>query len=138
MKIMIVDDEQRLLYTTKKLFSKIGIDVLTASSGEDALRLLESETVHVVFLDIKMPGMDGLKVLKEIKKINPMIEVIMLTGHASLEAAVEGIRLGAADYLIKPVSMKSLLGKSEEAFERRKKLEEKICLARSRNVVRGD
>jgi Response regulator containing CheY-like receiver, AAA-type ATPase, and DNA-binding domains len=138
MRIMIVDDEERLLYTTKKLFSKIGIDVLTASSGEEALRLLESETVHVVFLDIKMPGMGGLKALTEIKKIDPMIEVIMLTGHAALESAVEGIQLGAADYLIKPVSMKSLLSKSEEAFERRKKLEEKIHLARSRNVVRGD
>ncbi|MEF2145268.1 MAG: response regulator [Desulfovibrionaceae bacterium] len=132
---MIVDDEERLLYTTKKLFSKIGIEVLTASTGEDALRLLQEEKVHVIFLDIKMPGMDGLKVLSEVKKLYPMIEVVMLTGHAALESAVEGIRLGASDYLIKPVSMKSLLSKSEEAFERRKRLEEKIYLARSRNVV---
>ncbi len=90
MKIMLVDDEERLLSTTKKLFEKMGIDVFTSTSGNGALELLRTEKVHVIFLDIKMPGMDGMETLQRIKKDYPLIEVIILTGHATMESAVEG------------------------------------------------
>ncbi len=117
-KILLVDDEERLLSTTKKLFEKIGIEALTAISGNEALRILETREVDVIFLDIKMPGMDGMETLKRIKKNHPLTEVIILTGHATMETAVEGLKLGARDYLIKPVSMKDFLEKAEEAFEK--------------------
>lgn len=118
MKILLVDDEERLLSTTRKLFEKIGIEALTATSGREALDILSEREVDVIFLDIKMPGMDGMETLQRIKKDYPLSEVVILTGHATMETAVEGLKLGASDYLIKPVSMKDFLGKAEEAFEK--------------------
>lgn len=130
MKILLVDDEERLLSTTKKLFEKIGIEALTATSGAEALELLKANEAHVIFLDIKMPGMDGMETLQRIKKDHPLSEVIILTGHATMETAVEGLKLGALDYLIKPVSMKDFLGKAEEAFEKVTLQKQKIHTAR--------
>jgi DNA-binding NtrC family response regulator len=136
-KIMLVDDEERFLFTTKKLLAKKGYDVLTAISGMEALEILKHKTVHVVILDVKMPGMDGIAVLKEIKKIFPMIEVIMLTGHATVESAIEGLKSGATDYLMKPTGVEELLEKTMEAFEKRQRLEEKIRMAQSRKFMKS-
>ncbi len=132
MKIMLVDDEERFLTTTKKLLSKKGIDLLTALSGGEALEMLNSHSIHVVILDVKMPGMDGMATLREIKRQHPLTEVIMLTGHATVESAVEGLKSGATDYLMKPADIDELLEKAEEAFEKRKRLEEKIRVAQTR------
>jgi DNA-binding NtrC family response regulator len=121
MTILLVDDEERLLETTKKLFEKMNIRVFTAQSGKQALGTVEKNGVDVVFLDVKMPGFDGMKTLREIKRISPLAEVIILTGHATMEDAVEGLKLGAMDFLIKPLSMKELLEKAEEAFEKVKR-----------------
>ncbi|WP_320170536.1 response regulator [Maridesulfovibrio sp.] len=129
-RIMLVDDEERLLSTTKKLFEKLGFDVFTATSGKDALDLLDREEVHVVFLDIKMPGMDGIETLQQIKQKFPFVEVIILTGHASMEVAVEGLKLGAFDFLIKPVSMKELLENVEEASAKIQRQKQRIISAR--------
>jgi len=135
-KIRIVDDEERFLSTTKKLLLKKGLEALTASSGTEALGLLKQHNVGVVILDVKMPGMDGIAILKEIKKSFPLVEVIMLTGHATAESAVEGLKLGAMDFLMKPASIEDLIRKSEEAFEKRTKMEEKIRIAQSRIVLK--
>jgi DNA-binding NtrC family response regulator len=132
MTIMLVDDEERFLSTTKKLLSKKGIDLLTALSGVEALEKLSSQIIHVVILDVKMPGMDGMTTLREIKRRFPLVEVIMLTGHATVESAVEGLKSGATDYLMKPADIEELLEKAEEAFEKRKRLEEKIRVAQTR------
>jgi DNA-binding NtrC family response regulator len=132
MRIMLVDDEERFLSTTKKLLSKKGIDLLTALSGGEALEMLNSHSVHVVILDVKMPGMDGMATLREIKRQHPLTEIIMLTGHATVESAVEGLKSGATDYLMKPADIEELLEKAEEAFEKRKRLEEKIRVAQTR------
>ncbi len=129
-RIMLVDDEDRLLSTTKKLFEKLGFDVFTCTSGKEALKLLEQEDVHVVFLDIKMPGMDGIETLQRIKKQFPFVEVVILTGHASMEAAVEGLKLGAFDFLIKPVSMKELLENVEEASAKIHRQKQRLFTAR--------
>jgi DNA-binding NtrC family response regulator len=137
MRIMLVDDEERLLSTTKKLFEKIGIYVLTATSGKDALELLKAEEVPVVFLDLKMPGMDGMETLQMIKKDYPLVEVIILTGHATMETAVEGLKLGALDFLIKPVSMKDILGKVEEAFDKVNRHRQKILSASMADAAEG-
>jgi len=137
MKMMLVDDEERFLSTTKKLLAKKGVDVLTAAGGAEALRILASKTVHVVILDVKMPGMDGIETLSIIKKDFPLVEVIMLTGHGTVETAVEGLKSGATDFLSKPTDIDELLIKAEEAYEKRLRLEEKIRMAQSRKIMKS-
>lgn len=137
LKLLLVDDEDRFLTTTQKLLTKKGLEVFTASNGKDALDMLNNKTIHVVILDVKMPGMDGNTVLKKIKEIHPLVEVIMLTGHGTIESAVEGLKNGAADYLVKPADIEELAAKAEESFEKRKKQEEKIRMARARMFMKS-
>ncbi|MCJ7687518.1 MAG: response regulator [Desulfobacteraceae bacterium] len=134
MKMMLVDDEKRFLSTTKKLLSRKGYDVLTATSGTEALEELRAHNIHVVILDVKMPGMDGIETLKAIKRTYPLVEVIMLTGHGTVDSAVEGLKSGATDYLTKPTDVQDLIEKAEEAFEKRQVLEDKIRVAQSRTI----
>ncbi|MBM3792101.1 MAG: response regulator, partial [Acidobacteria bacterium] len=103
MKVLLVDDERDFIDVLTKRLRKRKLDLRVALSGEEAVRAVQEKPVDVVVLDMRMPGMDGLQTLREIKRMNPMIEVIMLTGHANVEAAVEGLELGAFDYLMKPV-----------------------------------
>ena len=137
MTLLLVDDEERFLSTTKKLLNKKGIQALTATSGEKALEVLETHTVHVVILDVKMPGMDGNATLKEIKRRFPLVEVIMLTGHATVESAVDGLKAGAIDYLMKPADLGELIEKAGEAFAKRQRIEEKIRVARIRTAMKS-
>ena len=137
MKLMLVDDEERFLATTQKLLARKGYEVLTATSGTEALETLKRKMVHVVILDVKMPGMDGITTLKEIKNDFPMVEVIMLTGHATVETAVEGLQSGATDYLMKPTGIDELLEKANKAFEKRQQLEEKIRMAQARKFMKS-
>jgi DNA-binding NtrC family response regulator len=137
MKLMLVDDEERFLSTTKKLLSRKGMNALTATSGGEALEKLRAHKVHVVILDVKMPGMDGIATLKEIKRQFPLVEVIMLTGHGTVESAVEGLKSGATDYLTKPSDIDELIEKAEEAFEKRQRLEEKIRVAQARSFMKS-
>lgn len=132
MKLMLVDDEKRFLSTTQKLLEKKGYDVTTASSGLEAIDKLRQQDVHVVVLDVKMPGMDGLETLKVIKTDFPLTEVIMLTGHATVESAVDGLKCGATDYLMKPTAIEELIQKAEEAFVKRQRVEDKIRMAQAR------
>jgi DNA-binding NtrC family response regulator len=126
MKLMLVDDEERYLLTTAKLMEKKGIHVVTAQSGEQALELLKIHDIHVVILDIKMPGMDGFKTLRAIKTLYPPVEVIFFTGHATMDSAIEGLQFGAFDYIMKPADIDDIVNKAYEAFEKRLRLEEKI------------
>ncbi len=126
MKMMLVDDEERFLQTTAKMLTRLGYDAVTASSGMECLQKLEQDLIHVVILDVKMPGLDGLETLKRIKQQFPMVEVIMLTGHATAESAVEGLKSGATDYLVKPTDIEALVAKAEAAYQKRVDLESKI------------
>ena len=135
LKMMLVDDEERFLSTTQKLLHKKGYEVLTAISGAEALEKLRSNPVHVVILDVKMPGMDGNVVLKKIKRLFPMIEVIMLTGHATVESAIDGLKSGASDYLMKPADIGDIIQKAEDAYLRRQNLESKIRVAQVRKLL---
>jgi DNA-binding NtrC family response regulator len=135
--MMLVDDEERFLSTTQKLLAKKGYDVVTASSGAEALEKLRLHNIHVVVLDVKMPGMDGIETLQAIKKTFPLVEVIMLTGHATVESAVEGLKSGATDYLMKPTDVKDLIQKAEEAFRKRQVLEEKIRVVQTRSFMKS-
>lgn len=117
-KILLVDDEPDFLNSLAQRLRLRGLNVLTADSGADALWTLDQERVQVVVLDVKMPGMDGVTALGEIKKRHPGVEVIMLTGHADLEASLEGMKLGFFDYLTKPVDIERLLTKIKAAAQR--------------------
>ena len=118
-KVLLVDDEQNFLCTLNKRLSKRGMIVEVAGSGEEALEKLESFVADVVLLDVKMGGMDGLTALYLIKQKWPLVEVMMLTGHARVEVALRGLELGAFDYLMKPVDFKDLLYKLEDASMRK-------------------
>jgi DNA-binding NtrC family response regulator len=118
--VLIVDDETEFLETLVKRLKKRNLLVSGESSGEGALARLKEAPADVVVLDVKMPGMSGLDTLREIKKDHPLIEVIMLTGHASMEVAIEGMELGAFDYLMKPIDIDELLYKMQDAFKRKR------------------
>jgi DNA-binding NtrC family response regulator len=137
LEIMLVDDEERFLSSTKKLLDRRGYKIAIASSGSIALKKLDEAEFHVVILDVKMPGMDGMEVLKTIKMKYPLVEVIMLTGHGTIESAVEGLKAGATDYLTKPADIDEIIIKAEEAFDKRKRLEEKIRMAKARQYMKS-
>jgi len=124
--VLLVDDETEFLETLVKRLRKRNLSVHGAGSGEEALKCLDAEPIDVVVLDVKMPGMDGIQTLREIKSRFPLVEVVMLTGHATVESAVDGLKSGATDYLMKPTSMEELIQKTEAAFLRWKLMEDKI------------
>ncbi len=127
-KLLLVDDEERFRTTLAKRLKEKGLDVDSVGSGMEALEELKKEPYDVIVLDIKMPGMDGIETLGEIKKLKPLVEVILLTGHGTIDTAIEGMRLGAYDYLMKPCEIEILMEKVQGAFEvkaaRDKRLEE--------------
>ena len=108
--ILLVDDEASFVETMTKRLSKRGLNTLTAFDGQEALELLEAgKDVDIVVLDIKMPGMSGLEVLKKIKKKDSSIDVIILTGHSTMDMAIKGMKLGAFDFLTKPCELEGLI-----------------------------
>lgn len=118
-KILVVDDEQDFLETIIKRLKTRGIEVAGVDSGYKALEFVDNQDVDVIILDVKMPGMDGIEALRELKKKKPLVEVIMLTGHASVESGIQGMQLGAFDYVMKPVALDELLEKVRQAYERK-------------------
>ena len=136
--VLIVDDETDFLETIVKRLQKRRIDTAGVSSAEAALALMEERRFDVVVLDIKLPGgMDGLEALRAMKHKQPLVEVILLTGHASVETSIEGMKLGAFDYLLKPVKLEDLLPKLEEAFAKKSSHEQKIRQATIRELSRA-
>jgi DNA-binding NtrC family response regulator len=136
-RVLVVDDEQDFLETLVNRLNKRKIDTTGAKSGEEALELMNEKLFDVVILDIKMPGgIDGIEALREMKKVQPLAEVILLTGHASVETSIEGMKLGAFDYLMKPIKLEELLMKLAQAFEKKDSHEQKIRSARIKELVR--
>jgi DNA-binding NtrC family response regulator len=119
-KVLVCDDEERFRNTLGKLLASHGMTATIAGSGAEALEILRREPHDIVLLDVKMPGMSGQQTLPEIKKIDPDIEVIILTGHASVDIAAEMMAHGGSDYLLKPYPMDELLGILHIAYDRRK------------------
>ncbi len=115
MKILIVDDETEFLDLMHKRLARRGMEVDTADNGTDAVARVEQGVYDAVVLDVKMPGMDGLETLRRIKALRPEVPVVLLTGHASLGAALTGMALGAFDYMLKPVAINELIFKLGEA-----------------------
>ena len=135
-KVLIVDDEKDFVEMFSLRLKGQGEKVSTAFSGKQALEVLEKTAIDVVILDIRMPGMDGIDTLKQIKTLYPLVEVILLTGHGSAETAVEGMKSGAFDYLMKPADVEDIRMKLENARKRKDKQEERIRQAEVRLLLR--
>lgn len=137
-RILIVDDEKDFVEMLSLRLEESGEKVSVAYDGQECLDALEKNAskIDVVILDIRMPGMEGIDVLREIKKRFPLIEVIMLTGHGTTESAVAGMKLGAFDYLLKPADFEDLSKKLEGARKRKDDQEERIRKAEAKLLVR--
>jgi len=134
--IMLVDDEVPFVETISKRLGKRNIKTVSAFSGEEGLETLKTNAeLDVIVLDVKMPGMNGLETLAEIKKASPLTEVIMLTGHGTMESAIDGMKLGAFDYLMKPCDIEDLVSKIEAAFQKKREHVKKIEEAKKQKTL---
>ena len=125
-RILLVDDEKEFVETLAERLRTRGFHVTEAFNGDEALEKLKEFNFDVTILDVLMPGMSGIEALGEIKKLKPLTEVLMLTGHGTIESAIEGMKMGAYDFLLKPCKMDVLLEKINEAYERKSEHEERI------------
>ncbi len=126
--VLVVDDEGAIRYSVSKTLQRIGYNVSEAANGEEALEMIQDEPYDVVLTDIKMPGLDGVELLKRIKETAPDAIVILMTGYASLGTAVEALRLGAHDYLIKPSSSQDIRQSVASGIERARNLRRRRSL----------
>lgn len=118
-RVLIIDDEEDFVETIVKRLRDRGLDAEGALSGIEGLQILENKDFDVIILDVKMPKMSGIETLREIKKKKPLVEVIMLTGHGSVESGIQGLQLGAFNYVMKPVPLNELLKQMNQAYERK-------------------
>jgi DNA-binding NtrC family response regulator len=134
--VLLVDDESEFVETFSERLELRDLKISKAFNGEEALQVLEkTHDLEVVILDVKMPGMDGIETLVEIKKKFPLVEVIMLSGHSTVESAIEGMKKGAFDYLMKPCDMDQIIAKVREAAAIKRQHEEKIIQARLKEIT---
>ena len=122
-RVLIVDDDDDFRETLAIRLEARKLRVMGAESGDKALELLDRHDFDVVLLDIRMPGLDGIETLREMKKKRPLLEIILFTGHASVESGVQGMQLGAFDYVMKPASLEELLDKMHQAYEKKRRQE---------------
>jgi len=134
-KVLLVDDEVVFTTNMSKLLTNRGYRVTAVNSGDSAIQALEKENFDVVVLDLKMPGMDGITTLREIKKLGLFTETLILTGHGSIDTALEAIKLGAYDYLTKPCEIEELVTKIEGAWEKKDGAEKKDIQEKIQKVV---
>jgi DNA-binding NtrC family response regulator len=133
--VLLVDDEEPFLAFLKPRLESRGLRVLTANHGLDAMKLIDGSHIDVVVLDVKMPGLSGLEVLRKTKQKHPRVQVILLTGHGTVESAVEGMKLGAFDYATKPCDLSVLLEKINLAYSRKESEEDTSRKARVDEIV---
>jgi len=129
-RLLIVDDEEQFVEALSERLSMRDYDVTTALTGEDAIKKITSYNFDVVILDVRLPGVDGTEVLRTIKNLKPLTEVIMLTGHGTVEMAIEGMKLGAFDFLMKPCETEDLTVKIDKAHDRKAEQEDRIRAAK--------
>ena len=135
-KVLLVDDEKDFVETLAERLEVRGFDVKTSLSGDDALDLVREHEFDVIVLDVLMPGKDGIETLKEIKTLIPLVHVIMLTGNATVETAIQGMKLGAYDYLLKPTETTDLLEKINKAHNLKTEHEERIRKAEINGIIK--
>jgi DNA-binding NtrC family response regulator len=136
--VMVVDDEQDIRDGSERILTRIGLRVLKASRGDEALEILARERVSIVLLDLKMPGMDGMEVLEQIRKIDEAILVIVITGYATVETATEAMKLGAYDFISKPFEPDQLRIVVNRAWEKIRLTQEAAKLAQERSRTLSD
>jgi len=134
--ILLVDDEEDFVEMLSLRLKEAGEAVLTANSGSQCLDIVEEKEIDVIILDVKMPDMDGIETLQEIKKRHPLIEVILLTGHGTIDTAVQGMKLGAFDFLLKPADFHLFMEKLNHARQRKHDQVERIRKAEAANLLR--
>ncbi|MCJ7686494.1 MAG: response regulator [Desulfobacteraceae bacterium] len=134
-RVLLVDDEKEFVETLAERLSLRNYDVTTSLSGDGAVAKVKSYLFDVIILDVLMPGMSGIETLREIKKIKPLIEVIMLTGNATVETAIEGLKLGAIDFLLKPCETDDLIAKIDKAYEKKAEQDKRIRDAKVAQLV---
>ncbi len=133
---LLVDDEQDFIEVIARRLRQRGYEVECVFSGQAALNRLEKGgIIDVVVLDVQMPGLDGIQTVKQIRQRHPLIEVIMLTGHASVQTAVEAVKQGALDYLEKPCDIDNLIAKAQTAAQRKKDREARLFEARTKPYI---
>ena len=132
-RVLLVDDEELFLTALAKRMTKRGFDVATAENGQVAVEMAAARGFDVIVLDLAMPGFDGIETLKRLRAADPDLQIILLTGHATVSAGVEAMKLGAMDFLQKPADFQELLAKIEEAGARKLALVEK----RGEEKIRG-
>lgn len=134
--VLLVDDEVEFVETFSERLEMRGLETSKAFGGKEALKVLKKDkNIEVVILDVNMPEMDGIETLAEIKKKFPLVEVIMLSGQATVESAIEGMKRGAFDYLMKPCEMDQIIAKVSEAAAKKRRHEEKIIQARIKEIT---
>ena len=129
-RLLIADDEEQFVEALSERLSMRDYDVTTALTGEDAIVKLTNYNFDVVILDVHLPRIDGTEVLRKIKNLKPLTEVIMLTGHGTVEMAIEGMKLGAFDFLMKPCEAEDLTLKIDKAHDRKAEQEDRIRAAK--------
>jgi two-component system, OmpR family, response regulator CpxR len=134
-KVLLVDDEKDFVDALAERLEIRDFEILKAYDGDEAVGKIADIDVDVVILDVQMPGKDGLATLREIKKAKPLVEVIMLTGHATVPSAIEGLQSGAYDFLMKPTETKDLVSKIALAYKRKAEQEERIRQAQIENIM---
>ena len=117
LKVLLVDDEEDFVSTLAERLQFRNIPTLVATNGDDAIQVAEAERPSVVVLDVMMPGMGGLDVLRQLKRRHPETQIILLTGRGSTKDGIKGMRLGAFDYLMKPIRIEELIDKMKEALK---------------------
>lgn len=127
-RVLIIDDEEQLVEAFRKKLSREGLAVSAASTAREAMSLMKKQTFDVCVLDIRLPDMDGVELLESIKKNEPNLEIIMLTGHASVDTAIQSMKLGAYDYLSKPCKLSELSNVIQKAYEKKALRERNIVL----------
>jgi DNA-binding NtrC family response regulator len=135
-KVLLVDDEKDFIESLAERLQLRDFEVTTALNGNDAINLVQESDYDIIVLDVKMPGKDGIETLKEIKNIKQLPQIIMLTGHATVESAIQGMKLGAYDYIMKPTVTEDLIVLINKAYKIVEEQKERISRAEIDNIVK--
>jgi len=135
-KVLLIDDEVEFTQTLSERMESRGLKVDSAKSGQEALKKINEVSYDAIFLDLAMPGMDGIETLRHMLEKNPDLQVILLTGHGSIDKSVEAVKLGAKDFLEKPADINKLMEKIKEAKTERMLIVEKKAEEQIKNILK--
>jgi DNA-binding NtrC family response regulator len=135
-RVLLIDDEKDYINSLSKQLTVRNYDVTAVYNGDEALNMIQKSSFDVIILDVSMPGKDGIETLRLIKKIDQLVQVIMLTGNVTVEKAIAGMKIGAYDFLMKPIRIDDLVNKIDEVYEVKIQHEKRIHQAEIDNIVK--